>query len=67
MKDFKDIIRETEPEGCYRLKMHEAAELLQLAQEDNIKAIMDTFSYGFYQGMRYERNRQKREARQRKA
>lgn len=60
MKDFKDIIRETEPEGCYRLR---AKELLQLAKEDDIKAIMDAFNYGFYQGMRYERNQQKKKQR----
>lgn len=58
MKDFRDIIEETEPQGCYRLK---AKELLELAKQDDITAILDAFSYGFYQGMRYERNQQKKQ------
>lgn len=63
MKEFRDIIKETEPEGCYRLR---AKELLELAKQDDIQAILDAFNYGFYQGMRYERNRQKKQAKQAK-
>ena len=64
MKDFKEIIKETEPEGRYRMT---ARELIQLAQEDDIQAILDAFNYGFAMGVRHERNRQKRQAKQGKA
>ena len=60
MKDFKEIIRETEPQGCYRLKV---TELLELAQQENFQSILDAYNFGFYQGMRYERNQQKKKQR----